>query len=1256
MAEDTRYHVFLSHNSADKPVVEELARRLDLEGIQAWLDTWSLIPGDAWQEATEKALRECDTCAVFIGPSGLGEWHNEEMRTAIHRRVGEKGFRVIPVLLPSAKWSEESRLPDFLERTTRVEFRTVDDADAFHRLVCGIRGVSPGPVSVGTIRMDSIPYRGLRVFEADHSDFFFGRETLVKQLLDTLHQSIRSEGQARFITIIGPSGSGKSSLARAGLVGALRSGWLPGSNQWPIIICRPGRNPLQSLIAKLADTVGRPVDADYLLSEEMEFLGDQSALHTKACQVLENFPPHSRLLILIDQFEEVFTLLSDPQRVDAFINNLLYASGLDHGRTVVVLTLRADFVGKCTAYPDLAAALCTRQRLVPRMREDELRRAIEQPARLVGCELEAGLTDSLVSEVGKNAGSLPLLQHVLFELWQRRQGNLLTLSAYEDIGGIQGALQQHAEGVYAVMGENEREVCRRIFLRLIQPGENTEDTKRRVRMGEFEPAASTDQHTVESVIMRLAGEKARLVTIEGEGVQGEFVEVAHEALIRGWSRLRDWIEEDRESLRRHRRLREAAEEWEQNGRHEGYLVQDARLEVMRQWAETHASNLNRVEKEFLEASQEQAIRETDQLEAQRQRLRLISERLAEFEGRYEKTTNLLNVIKGLPKGLPDERSANTSQMLDFVLQNAMELSQTTSGLIHLLDQDGESVILTVEAPVGFGHPPPRLQFESGLTRTVVRTLQALNIPDLRNDHRVNPELLKKGIRALLGLPLLSAGRTLLGVLFLHDTRRREFTDQELELLATLSEQAAKMLENARLYEALWRRSNELELLLKYGLTMISLRDDEVFWLLAHVLPMLMNLDDTLLIIALYDRKDNCLSFPLAIERDNGEIIDDIRWGRRETEYIYPDESERVQQFMPRVISDYHSGFTEFVLVTGQLRIINGHMPEFTESNGIQVGSTFGRLQRPVYSWLGVPMCLQDRVVGVISIQSFRREYAFDAEHRGMLKAVADYAAAAIENTRLYSAMQRSSEEIQQKQDRLIAQKQLAALEAAAASLQHSVEKTVHDLLDIARRLQQRIEPEDTASQAVLDAIHRDSARTSRLLARIQAPIAALGRNGIDVNSVLRDALDRLLQQRNQESGSSRVEVRLDLASFLPSTHLPLAQLTEVIRNAVDNAFLAMKEGGRLSVCTRLAGTAVEVLIGDTGPGIPTCLLPDLFQKPIDPEHSWGAGLSLWLNRMWLQSWGGDIILQKSDPTGTEILVQVPILSPESDWQGAGEAR
>jgi hypothetical protein len=641
--ETSQFHVFLSHNSADKPLVEELARRLVKEGLQPWLDKWNLIPGEPWQEAIEEALAKCVTCAVFIGPSGTGPWHNEEMRAAIDRRVNCGQFRVIPVLLPGAERDERSRLPTFLIAATWVEFRhSLDDPEAFHRLVCGIRGVEPGPGPGQASYQGECPYRGLQVFDVQHAPFFFGREALTDWLLNALRSTPGAGLENRFLGIIGASGSGKSSLARAGLVGALRQGQIEGSQHWPILIFRPGVDPLESLAVTLADPMGigqNPVAINDLIENLSK---NERTLHVTSRLALHGTPPERRLALLVDQFEEVFTLCRNEERRMALINNLLYAASIVQGQTIVLLTLRADFYSKCAMYPMLAAALSDHQVLVGPMTDYELRRAIERPAQLVGCEFDAGLVGRLLQDVRGRPGGLPLLQHALLELWQRREGRRLTHTAYDAIGEIEGAIERRAEELYNQFTELQKQVCQRVFLRLTQPGEGVEDTKRRVPLQELMPAVD-DQETVEVVIRRLADADARLITTEGgEELKNEqFVEVAHEALIRGWSRLRAWIEKDRAALRTHRRLTEAANEWRNNGEDESFLYLGARLAEAEEWAETYANAMNRLERAFLEASLSLREREAAAKEAQRQRELAAVRKQAETAGRLRKLALLL---------------------------------------------------------------------------------------------------------------------------------------------------------------------------------------------------------------------------------------------------------------------------------------------------------------------------------------------------------------------------------------------------------------------------------------------------------------------------------------------------------------------------------------------------------------------------------------------------------------------------------------
>lgn len=590
--EKLRYDVFLSHATLDKPVVEELARLLKKAGFEPWLDKWNLIPGEPWQEAIEKALEECATCAVCLGPSGTGPWQNEEMRAAIDRRVSDRSrhFRVIPVLLPHSERGEPSRLPAFLRATTWVEFRdTLGDENALHRLIRGIQGVPPGPDPGEAVAEGAQPYRGLQVFDVADALFFFGREALTEWLLDKL----RTDTGNRFLAIVGPSGSGKSSLARAGLLAALKRGEIPGSDAWPAAICKPGEQPLESLAVALSGAAGavRLGDSPSAVLNLIRDLGaNPRMLHLTTRLSLRDAPADQRLVVLVDQFEEVFTLCPDEAQRQALIANLLHAATAADGRTVVVLTLRADFYGRCAAYPDLATAVSDRQSLVGPMTRDELRSAIERPAYLAGCELEGGLTDLLLNEVESQPNSLPLLEHALLQIWQRREGGRrLTIDAYHDVGGVAGALEKHAEEIYSGFTAEEGEICRRVFLRLVQVDEQGRATKRRLGLEEL-PG--------EGVVSRLTN--ARLLTTDQE--KRPTVEVAHEALLANWQRLKQWIGDDREALRARRRLDEAVAEWIGRDRDASFLLEGGRLAQAEEWAEGHGGETGSEAKDFLAAS------------------------------------------------------------------------------------------------------------------------------------------------------------------------------------------------------------------------------------------------------------------------------------------------------------------------------------------------------------------------------------------------------------------------------------------------------------------------------------------------------------------------------------------------------------------------------------------------------------------------------------------------------------------------------
>lgn len=499
-----QFDIFLSHNSADKPAVETLAHKLRDAGINPWLDKWHLIPGTAFQYDLSDALRSCPTCAVFVGPKGLGDWAREELLVAQDRAAKEPAFRLIPILLPGVSDPfDYSKLPPFLTQRTWIDFRQgLDDERPLRAFVNAIQGKPPGPDEPAARADDICPYRGLETFEENDARFFFGRERDIQRLLEKFKAG-------RFLAVLGASGSGKSSLVRAGLLPALKAGALPRSEGWKICVFKPGSRPLTTLTAHLLDfcpsqgTMQRTLD---------EMGKDERTLHLAIALALVK-EPAARIVWVIDQFEEVFTLCSDEKERAPFLANLLYASSIPDGQCSVVLTIRADFLPKCSSYPDLAARVAAQQFLVSQMDAPMLRQVVEEPARSVGLRFESGLVETILDDVAAEPGALPLLEHALLEVWKRRDDHTLTLDGYRQSGGVKGAIAETAETTFKALSPDEQAIVRRLMLRLTQLGEGTEDTRRRATLDELvtDPA---EADAVQRVVKAMAD--ARLLTTTGD--------------------------------------------------------------------------------------------------------------------------------------------------------------------------------------------------------------------------------------------------------------------------------------------------------------------------------------------------------------------------------------------------------------------------------------------------------------------------------------------------------------------------------------------------------------------------------------------------------------------------------------------------------------------------------------------------------------------------------------------------------------------
>ncbi|MFS8200535.1 hypothetical protein ACLVWQ_17840 [Streptomyces sp. CWNU-52B] len=393
------------------------------------------------------------------------------------------------------------------------------------------------------------PYVGLAAFGEADSGVFFGREKLTHTLVEHLKDK-------RLLVLFGASGSGKSSVLRAGV--------LPAFSGVSSLVFTPGSHPLEECAVRLSARAGVASDAVHA-----GLTADPHTFHRTVRQILagrqDAGSAADELLVVVDQFEEVFTVCRDARERERFVAALLHAAQTPDSRTRVAIAVRSDFYTHCTRLPGLVDALPHTHRPVGPMTAEELRAAIVQPAARARLTVEGALLTTLLADAHGRPGALPLLSHALLETWTRRRGNALTLAGYRAAGGFEGALTQTAEEFHQSLNDTRQQAARRLFLRLVALGEGTEDTKRRVPRQELDGGPDT-----ESVLEQAT--RARLLTADGG-----HVEIAHEALIRCWPRLGGWLEEDRGQERLHRALTEATTLWESLDRHPDTLYRGVRL-------------------------------------------------------------------------------------------------------------------------------------------------------------------------------------------------------------------------------------------------------------------------------------------------------------------------------------------------------------------------------------------------------------------------------------------------------------------------------------------------------------------------------------------------------------------------------------------------------------------------------------------------------------------------------------------------------
>jgi len=500
-------HVFLSYARADGSFVSQLQSDLQARGIPVWIDHEDIQPGTPdWEDSLRKAIRHAAAVVLVASPSARSSRYvKDELRIAeMYRRpvyplwaMGDEWMDAVPIGWGGTQYidAREERYQEALHEMVMILEKLNAPADA--------ADAKPEP---GSLQREPPrnPYKGLHAFRREDAGDFFGRSRFINALVEALQKQLATEEQgasrARLLTVIGSSGSGKSSVVMAGLLPQLQRGVIAGSQGWVYIEpMAPGQHPIEALTLALSPSF--PARSLKAIREDIE--NDTArGLHLLMTTLIAK--PEDKVFLLIDQFEELFTQTVDENERKRFIDLLITAITEPQGPTIAVLTFRADFYDRPLSYPELGQLIESHHMAIFPMEMSELREVIEKPAQLPDVRLtfEGDLVGDLLFDVQGQVGALPLLQFPLDQLFQRRKGRQLTTQAYREIGGVKGALANHAEATYASLpSEEHRRLARALFLRLVDPGTTEQDmTRRRAAFSELELPDPQETATLREVV------------------------------------------------------------------------------------------------------------------------------------------------------------------------------------------------------------------------------------------------------------------------------------------------------------------------------------------------------------------------------------------------------------------------------------------------------------------------------------------------------------------------------------------------------------------------------------------------------------------------------------------------------------------------------------------------------------------------------------------------------------------------------------
>ena len=588
------FDVFISYSRRDLPDVEAIAPPLREAGLRVAIDVYELPVGLPWPQQLESVIYRSRSCVVIIGSGERSPWQQREIYLALDRQVHDPSFRVIPLLLPGA-----DPALGFLGLNTWIDLRDgICDATRIAMLVRAIAQTDQEYADGPVLRSVTCPYRGLLQFREEDAPFFCGRESTT----DLLELAINRKN---FVALLGSSGSGKSSILRAGLLPRLRR---DGQHRWEALIITPTDKPFHALTASLYQLLSPSSDplvrqtlansaADGLINGDLRLESLLSGLFSGRSAV-------QKLLLIVDQWEEVVTLAVDAKLATQFIEMLIDATS-EHGhcRSVhfaVLIAIRGDFVASSfLSNRNLADRLQQAIVNIGPMTSTEIHDAMVKPASQVGILFEEGLVNRILDAVEHAPSHLPLLEFLLQQLWLRREASLVKHAAFEEAGGLRGAVARHADALMESLPQPDRTATRQLFMRIVRVVEGSEPASRRTPLLELTREEQRLAHW-------FANERLVVISRSLDG-SGDTIEIAHEALIDSWTTLRQWCQEDRAFMLWREKLWALATSWKSSGRgptarDEDALLRGALLDQSLQWRKERRSSLSRDDLEFIDAS------------------------------------------------------------------------------------------------------------------------------------------------------------------------------------------------------------------------------------------------------------------------------------------------------------------------------------------------------------------------------------------------------------------------------------------------------------------------------------------------------------------------------------------------------------------------------------------------------------------------------------------------------------------------------